>query len=398
MTIRSMLELAGVAHLPKARRLIEHLELVEARKNPTLNPKTNVTQVLADYLANTNGQIGPVRNAFVNFTDIQKFGINPQADTPDPIGIYAYPIDYVLDTVDDVRGLPGAGGRKYFNLFQVRGNFLVLSEVTSADAQMIFKKLSQIISAASGQSLDQASALLDKIATKVNGNTPGALVWRTINRAANQLVGKLGSRAIVAAANMYRKLGYDGVIDTQNIIGYQPVQIVVFSTANAYNVETNTNRTTDIYIAQQHRDSIEIPNGKSIPLSKLHDIVEHEFHNEFFADDDGDDWDDELPFSMTIYLIDEYIQHTVAGRWPELEREIARAKYPRSMIGLAMQYWMLMKETKIPAIEQLIQRGLAIEDPDVRDYFESCARQYAQAVYNGNWSVLDKFGIANNHD
>ena len=72
-------------------------EIVEARKNPELNPKESVNKQLKDlYDATTDTIPGSnIKNLFVSFTDLDKLGINPTSRYNTPIGIYAYPAEYV---------------------------------------------------------------------------------------------------------------------------------------------------------------------------------------------------------------------------------------------------------------------------------------------------------------
>lgn len=53
-----------------------------------------------------------LKNLFVSFTDVNKIGINPRSAYNTPIGIYTYPLDYVLSHESN-SDLPFAGVRKH---------------------------------------------------------------------------------------------------------------------------------------------------------------------------------------------------------------------------------------------------------------------------------------------
>jgi hypothetical protein len=83
------------------------IELVEARRNPEQNQKASVL----DRLKWIYAQHG---DAYVTFTKVDKLGINPRSDYNTPLGIYAYPIKYVIDEEGDV---PFAGNNPYIQVF-----------------------------------------------------------------------------------------------------------------------------------------------------------------------------------------------------------------------------------------------------------------------------------------
>lgn len=53
-----------------------------------------------------SGRVGGTTNMFVSFTELEKLGIAPKSGHGTPIGIYAYPVDYVIkspEAVVDIR-------------------------------------------------------------------------------------------------------------------------------------------------------------------------------------------------------------------------------------------------------------------------------------------------------
>jgi hypothetical protein len=94
-------------------RLIEYL-ILEARKNPTTNIKQDTMQELKSILRR-------YPDAFVSFTHIPKFGINPSSPYNTPIGLYAYKLEDVvgfLTSIDNIHKT-FAADFKYIQVFTV---------------------------------------------------------------------------------------------------------------------------------------------------------------------------------------------------------------------------------------------------------------------------------------
>ena len=124
-------------HLGKSMRYIEFSKSIsEARKNPEKNPKKSIQALLTDEFENSDEISGTgVTNLFVSFTHIEKLGLNPQSKYNTPIGIYSYPVEYVLDEMDynsatdtlnvgvDADVLPFAGDAQYATTFSVKSEY-----------------------------------------------------------------------------------------------------------------------------------------------------------------------------------------------------------------------------------------------------------------------------------
>lgn len=120
----------------------------EKRKNPELNPKKFVDSELQKY----KGQ----ENIFITFRDPvedsagqknKKVGINPKSGFSTPNGIYAYPLEYSLDEIENegvVRGaLPFASDRPHLYILRPKSgtNIQVAQEYTEEDLKEDTKKL-----------------------------------------------------------------------------------------------------------------------------------------------------------------------------------------------------------------------------------------------------------------
>lgn len=118
-------------------------ELLEARKNPEQNPKVSVNQRVIDALNATTDEVANTPNLFVSFTKLDKLGVNPLSEYDTPIGIYAYPAQYVDEVVgkyNPMNKLPFAGDSPYVNLFNAQGNIIDISKMSPNEVNGYYKK------------------------------------------------------------------------------------------------------------------------------------------------------------------------------------------------------------------------------------------------------------------
>lgn len=132
---------------------MRYSEIVEARKEPALNPKESVHSYLRKYYNSAEEVTGydgkEFTNLFISFTKIDKLGINPQSEYNTPLGIYCYPAEHVLEEFSgrqsgdysdediDPSVLPFAGTEPYATFFSVKNsslrNIVVLDTSESGD-------------------------------------------------------------------------------------------------------------------------------------------------------------------------------------------------------------------------------------------------------------------------
>lgn len=75
-------------------------DIVEARKNPELNPRKPPDEQLIELVSQNRDS-----SVFVRLSGIAKFGANPTAEyETTPLGIYGYPVDYAIE--DGINALP----------------------------------------------------------------------------------------------------------------------------------------------------------------------------------------------------------------------------------------------------------------------------------------------------
>ena len=107
--------------------------LEEARRNPDINKKEHILEILSKYKNE--------KNIYVHFSIFNKIGINPRFDFPIFAGIYAYPINAVLDAIHSEQEL-FAIDRPYMFIIRAK-NILVIKNYSNLDLQKDLKYLIQ---------------------------------------------------------------------------------------------------------------------------------------------------------------------------------------------------------------------------------------------------------------
>lgn len=129
--------------------------LFEKRRNPDVNAKQDSLEALKKYRGQKNvfvsytADVGAASHAYkssstTSTTDKRKvgsgakLGINPNLRYDTPLGIYAYPIDEVLELKGEV---PFAGEQPFIQVFRADGNLLDTNEYSSVDLRSDIKKI-----------------------------------------------------------------------------------------------------------------------------------------------------------------------------------------------------------------------------------------------------------------
>ena len=147
-----------------------------------------------------------------------KFGINPRSSFNTPMGIYSYPIDYVLAVAGNV---PYQKNAPFIWVFENNGNILDLSNYKDTDLKRDMSKIGEILN------WDE-----DRIHTMSSESSqpPAIRMWEFTRYMARHIKGK----PIVQWSTLFRKIGYDGVVDWGEGIIHpnEPTQAVFFSKSN----------------------------------------------------------------------------------------------------------------------------------------------------------------------
>lgn len=91
------------------RCIMKAIDLTERRRNPLDNNKQSSTM-------NIMNQQNPEKK-FISFTELPKLGINPHNVYSTPIGIYAYPLEFIIDALPYQKIF--ASNRPYYWIFEI---------------------------------------------------------------------------------------------------------------------------------------------------------------------------------------------------------------------------------------------------------------------------------------
>jgi hypothetical protein len=225
------------------------IDIFEVRKNPELNPKVSVNQYI-DQAMTTAGKLpgSDITNLFISFTQLPKLGINPRSHYNTPLGIYAYPADYVVASTHgrySMATLPFAGKQPYANIFQGRGNIVHLNTMSIQDESLYNNKLWAYANRLPKTDFTKHYAPPGKDWPDIVDNTinaaddyaresrsPGGRLWYTTWKLSGYIETYLKKPASLAWNELFRQvLGIDGCVDTGKGIIHpsEPTQAVFFS-------------------------------------------------------------------------------------------------------------------------------------------------------------------------
>jgi hypothetical protein len=195
--------------------------LFELRKNPKLNPK----------IADTVDQLKAIRDQyrdevdqiFVTFTLYNKLGINPMSEwDKTPIGIYAYPLNYVIDHNMDV---PYAGEMPIIQVFKVVGDKHSIWHLDDTEQLLDIK---QRLANQYGRARQMEDLSVRDL-------------WNFI-----RLTTKTGHKMTVDFRNAFTRIGIFGIVDNGKgvIHDHEPTQAVFFNSKmlKVLDVIDNTNK------------------------------------------------------------------------------------------------------------------------------------------------------------
>lgn len=191
--------------------------LIEARRNPELNPKIDTLDQLISIFQSHSREYDSI---FVTFTEFNKLGANPQSKFHTPLGIYAYPLSYVIKQKLNV---PYQSNARYIQVFKLLSFDNIWELQDPSQVKVIKQKIS-------------------KVYDKVNGNTPNLLwysLYQDFNNPFNQSNNNddnegLRVRKILTSAGISGVIDYNGGIIHEN----EPTQAVFFNTKILYPIKT----------------------------------------------------------------------------------------------------------------------------------------------------------------
>ena len=195
-------------------------DLLEARRNPELNPKISLNAELKAYV----DKFG--KSGFISFTSIDKLGINPGSDYDTPIGIYAYPVMYAYHDVlgDDqhARRLPFAGENPYATLFSAKNGVIDLHTFSESDLASAIKKLKSIYGTRDVETSISYALESGRV------QTAGGQLW-AITMKLSKII--KGGEPPIVWNKIFRSIGINGCVDSDGediIHPNEPTQAVFF--------------------------------------------------------------------------------------------------------------------------------------------------------------------------
>jgi hypothetical protein len=224
-------------------------EITEARKNPELNPKESVNKQLKDlYDATTDTIPGSnIKNLFVSFTDLDKLGINPTSGYNTPIGIYAYPAEYVLKKIGEKQStqlLPFAGDKPWVNIFRATGNVVDLDTIDSDTVSQYLKTLKDTFVDKKIPD-DEFKHIFKQAGTGATHRTRSGILWyftklladyvdqQTVDKTKPNTKTGAKSASVIWQSILRKTLKIDGMVDDGEGIIHEnePTQAVFFNPA-----------------------------------------------------------------------------------------------------------------------------------------------------------------------
>jgi hypothetical protein len=215
-------------------RLTEYL-ILEARRNPEQNPKVSPLDQLTALHTK-------YPDAYVRFVDVPKLGANPRSVHGTPLGICAYPIEYVIQ-----RGMkvPYAGEARYIVVFVTKPG-AVLWNLGEVDVEDILPKIVKSTEGVTGVDLTQ------NLIYNTQSKNPRGIWSLMYNALSNVYNGGLAARKILTNA------GLDGVVDPGEgiIFNREPFQSIFFNTKILHQVGLIDRRSNRGTIPDEAKSSI----------------------------------------------------------------------------------------------------------------------------------------------
>jgi hypothetical protein len=239
------------------------MRISELRREPLLNPTKSVTDQLEEIYSSYGDDV------YVSFSEIPKVGINPKSsyytdpvisNESTPVGIYAYPLKYVLDNVqekDDFESLPYGGDRRYLLILKPKSKVIDLPSLTHYDLEYFIDMLRKKI----GEE-ETEQALWSATLGHRKNLPPGKQFWLLTQFLARELSGgkmsippeksknvqrdrQLAHRSGVVWNWLLKKIGIGAILDTNGyIFTSEPVQMVFIDVTDIEVVDTIENLTS----------------------------------------------------------------------------------------------------------------------------------------------------------
>lgn len=254
--------------------------LSERRSNPDLNnDRRSLVDKILEYKDHPDRE-----NIGISFTSVPKFGINPQSDFNTPIGIYAYPINYVISLINPVKkvfSVPFAGDRSYYFIFKVNtpSKLLNIQKATKNDFNIVLKILENYNKNNPSNIFDINTALIKvkRFFGSKKSKLYGALIFGLTRFFSMHLNEKLNQPLTRTWGFALDKIfGYTGVIDNGDgvIHSEEPTQMFIMKKeyGTLLDLWNNDSSNRDIDAPQSHHNLFKFNQTNNLHSSLLNDL------------------------------------------------------------------------------------------------------------------------------
>ena len=336
-------------------------DLFEARRNPSKNPKTSLNDQLQAYY-DENGE-----DTFVSFTSVDKLGINPKSKYDTPLGIYTYPLSYVLREIGEYDSpkhvLPFAGDAPFVNVFTAdSASVKHLADIDMTD----FRRHIVELKLAFPEHVSFIDSSVDSSEFQALHRSGGGRLWYVTKVLAERLSKGTSTKPPVMWNKIFRTIGIDGMVDAygDGIIHHnEPTQAVFFrrvgiikNEARIYNKyspdaveaserigkdkKSKSNKFASIfkqYLTTGSKDYIgflkalgpnRLNNGY-IPQKVLNELTMQDAISGLYDGDDIDELD-------KIEFISNFIASVPGKRWPACEKYLSTKPFADTAVRYAI--------------------------------------------------------------
>jgi len=255
--------------------------VLEARRNPKMNPKQSAYELLKQYADRDD--------IYISFTEINKIGLNPKSGYNTPIGIYTYPLkitweEYDIDwradkvTSSRLKGLPGSTGsinkviekaypfaseNPYIQVLQRKPSrgFVDLAKYSQSDYSRDIEKLYEMINEETvyrGFPFEREvfENFVKRFEKESNFKSPGGLFWNVTRLFSKYFDDEprifkdpLPRKPLVAWNVLLQRFGYDAFLDSEGegiIHKHEPWQAVFLTKRSFKHIDTILNDRSEL--------------------------------------------------------------------------------------------------------------------------------------------------------
>lgn len=187
-------------------------------------------------------------NSYVSYTHIDKLGINPRSQYDTPLGIYMYPLNYIIDNNYKV---PFAGDRPFLNVVRFKNVDNIIKLANKAPTQDEKNSINRLISKVKPEgddwpsSYDQWAQFL-LVSKNYEMRSNYSILWLALR--------ELSHNNPIKWRKLFIRTGIEGIVDnnTGTIHQAEPTQAVAFAQSSLRIIERLAN--TDSKMVRQSSD------------------------------------------------------------------------------------------------------------------------------------------------